>query len=772
LPDQNIGQAAMDFIAQHSRDVVARVSLQGVITHISPSIRHFGHQPQDLIGTSGLHLVHPDDHKQFLENSAAMLRGEIGAERREHRFLTGDGEWVWIEGNPYAVRDDAGDIQEFVNVFRDVTYRRGLEERARDQAELFEAAFDYAAIGKALVGLDGSFLRVNRAFCQIVGYPEPVMLNLDFQTITHPQDLAADLTELQRLTTGQIESYRMDKRYIRADQSIVWVHLNVSIVRRADGAPKHYVAQVEDLTDQRAAEHALAQSEQRYRLIAENTSDMIMMSDLTGATTYATPSVIRAGWSADELVGGSFAERTHPDDAKAVRRAFARLLKTGQPERVRWRGRHCTTGDWIWMESNPSLLRDPQTGAPTGFLDAVRDVSSQVAQEVALAEARTQAEAATAAKSQFLANMSHEIRTPLTAVLGFTRLLREVEGLPEAAQAYVGKIAGAGNGLLAIVNDILDFSKLEAGRFEVRARPVDLLTACRETLDLFTGQAEAKGLSLGFEAAPGLAHPVMLDGDRLRQMLINLLGNAVKFTEAGGVVLRLRPAPTAGEVMLEVADTGPGLDEAARAALFQRFTQIDGSMTRQHGGTGLGLAICRGIAEAMGGAVSVDSTPGAGSTFRIVLPAPVAELPAELAQDDAPPSIDGLRIFVVDDNAANRELARRILEAAGAEVEEADNAEAALERLALAPHDVVLMDLRMPGLDGRGALKRLREGFGPNRDIPVLAFTADADLHAGGDLAGFDGLVRKPIQPLEMYVAIARATAWTTDAAEETAHVA
>ncbi|HET6972072.1 MAG TPA: ATP-binding protein, partial [Phenylobacterium sp.] len=437
----------------------------------------------------------------------------------------------------------------------------------------------------------------------------------------------------------------------------------------------------------------------------------------------------------------------------------------------RWRGRHRETGAWIWMESNPSLLRDPQTGKPNGFLDAVRDVSEQVAQEAALAEARAQAEAAAAAKSQFLANMSHEIRTPLTAVLGFARLLKEMGGLPEAAEGYVGKITGAGNGLLAIVNDILDFSKLEAGRFEVRPRPTDPIQACRETLDLFSGQAQAKGLELSFDARPGLPQTAMLDGDRLRQMLINLVGNAVKFTAAGGVTLRVGPG-AAGEMAVEVIDTGPGLDAASQAALFQRFTQIDGSTTRSHGGTGLGLAICRGIAEAMGGAVSVESQPGQGSTFRVTLPAPAAELPAELSQDGAPPAIEGVRVFVVDDNAANRELSRRILEAAGAEVEDADSAEAGLERLALAPHDVVLMDLRMPGLDGHGALKRLRETPGPNQHIPVLAFTADADLAGEGDLAGFDDLVRKPIQPLAMYLAIGRALVWTPQAPEESAHVA
>lgn len=276
---------------------------------------------------------------------------------------------------------------------------------------------------------------------------------------------------------------------------------------------------------------------------------------------------------------------------------------------------------------------------------------------------------------------------------------------------------------------------------------------------LFSNQAAEKGLSLAFEARPGLPRTVMLDGDRLRQTLINLIGNAIKFTDAGRVDVTVSPED--GErVSVRVSDTGPGLDPEAQARLFQRFSQIDDSMTRRHGGTGLGLAICKGVAEAMGGTIGVESTPGEGATFHIVLPAPPAEAPQELAGDDAPLSIDGVRVFLVDDNATNRELARRILEAAGAEVQEAADGVEAVERLALLPVDVVLMDLRMPKLDGRGALAQLRATSGPNQMVPVLAFTADADLAGDGDLDGFDGLVRKPIQPLELYGAIAAATQW------------
>jgi len=636
-----------------------------------------------------------------------------------------------------------------------------LEVRAREQAELFEAAFKHAAIGMALVGLDGAFLRVNEAFCRIIGISDAVLLNLDFQSITHADDLDADLDLLEQLNRGEIDSYRLDKRYIHADGRLIWVHLSVAIVRRADGSPRHYVAQVQDKTEQRTAEAALRESEGMYRLIAENTSDMIVLSDVTGRIAFVSNSVRRCGWDPDDLLGGHFSEKMEPSDAKAVSKVFGRMLAGDPPQRVRWRGADAIGGDWAWMESSPSLIRDEDTGEPTGFLDVIRDVTMQVRQEEALAQARAEAEVATAVKTQFLANMSHEIRTPLTAVVGFTSLLKDDPSLSGPAAGYVSKISGAGNALLAIVNDLLDFSKLEAGRIEVRARPTNVTEVCRETLGVFAAGAEAKQLTLAFHADPDLPRAVMIDSERLRQMLVNLLGNAVKFTDRGEITLRVL-AGGPDEVVIEVADTGPGLDVDAQAELFQKFTQIDGSMTRRHGGTGLGLAICKGLTEAMGGTIGVRSTLGEGAVFRLTLPAPAADLPAGANDDcDEIAAIDGVRVFVVDDNPVNRELARKVLEVAGCEVSEAGCGLEALESLSLLPVDVVLMDLRMAGMDGHQTLARLRQGGGPNQDIPVMAFTADADIAGQGDLDAFSGVVRKPMAPMEMYAAIARAAVWT-----------
>jgi PAS domain S-box-containing protein len=307
------------------------------------------------------------------------------------------------------------------------------------QTDLFENAFQHAAIGMALVSLDGGFLKVNPAFCDLVGRPEAEMLATDFQAITHPDDLGADLKLLQRLLAGEIPNYRMDKRYIRADGGLVWVHLTVSLVRDRLGAPKHFIAQVQDLTARREAEAAVRESEARFRLMAEHTTDMIVVTEIGGATTFVTPSCYAiTGRRPEELIGARAVDFAHPDDIERLVASFRGLASSSKAQRVRWRGRHKTEDRWIWLESNPSLLDKDH------YLDVMRDVTDQVAQEEALAATSLAAEAAAQAKSEFLANMSHEIRTPLTAVIGFCGLLSARPGLDDEAAGYVARIASAG----------------------------------------------------------------------------------------------------------------------------------------------------------------------------------------------------------------------------------------------------------------------------------------------------------------------------------------
>jgi CheY-like chemotaxis protein/nitrogen-specific signal transduction histidine kinase len=384
----------------------------------------------------------------------------------------------------------------------------------------------------------------------------------------------------------------------------------------------------------------------------------------------------------------------------------------------------------------------------------IRDVTAQVAQEAALEAATAAAETAAAAKSEFLANMSHEIRTPLTAVLGFTGLLSAREDLSVEAQGQVERVASAGKALLSIVNDILDFSKLEAGQYEIHPRPVSPRQAAQDALRMFEVQAAARGLALEFMPEGVLPDAVAIDPERFRQILLNLIGNAVKFTDEGAVRLRIRHDPGEGKLHACVEDTGAGMSGEQQRALFQRFSQVDASSARRHGGTGLGLAICKGLAEAMGGEIGVRSEPGRGSAFYFSIAAPEAALDTGHAEP-APQalSLEGVRLLVVDDNRMNRELARAILENLGAEFTEAEDGLSALEIARESAFDAVLLDIRMPGLDGPAVLQRLRAAPGPNQHAPILAFSADAELERFEE-QGFDGVVRKPIEAMALVLTI------------------
>ena len=404
------------------------------------------------------------------------------------------------------------------------------------------------------------------------------------------------------------------------------------------------------------------------------------------------------------------------------------------------------------------------SGRTQGFYVLVSDVTAlKLAEErlqetnVHLEAARDRAEAANAVKTEFLANMSHEIRTPLTSILGFSSLLAGRPDLPETAQMMVSRVKGASTNLLSIVNDILDFSKLEAGQMTIDPKSIDVVATAEDALAMFGPQAEGKSLRLEFEATPDIPGRVRVDPDRFRQILVNLIGNGVKFTDEGTVRLRLGYDANDQTLRVRVEDTGAGMDEAQRARLFQRFSQVDASSTRQHGGTGLGLAICKALTHAMGGEIGVDSTPGQGSAFHFYIDAPAVSSLIHTKEGSASSaSLAGVRVLVADDNAANRDLARAVLQQFDAEVTEAVDGAEAVSLAVGAPFDVILIDLRMPVLDGRGALHRIRTEPGPNQDVPIFAFTADGVDTVSCGAGGFDGVIAKPIVAGNMLASILR----------------
>ena len=515
-----------------------------------------------------------------------------------------------------------------------------------------------------------------------------------------------------------------------------------------------------DLTNGAAPEPAMG-----WEAFAEAIADLVVRVSLSGVILYASQAARTFGYAPEELVGRIGSDLIHPEDLDAFRANTAALfsgVKLSAKVRREHRFRR-KDGTWVWLRGNPSLLPTGE-GRPVEILNIFRDVTREVttaqASRARLVAALAEAERAAAVKSEFLANMSHEIRTPLTAVIGFAGLLAERDDLDESARRYVGRIGGAGRALLAIVNDVLDFSKLEAGEMSFSPRPACAIAAAREVLEIFALPAADKGISLQFEAAAEVPEHVVIDADRLRQILINLVGNAVKFADHGGVTLRLGYDAGAGVLAAEVADTGPGIAADQRKKLFQQFSQVDGSTTRTKGGTGLGLAIAHGLAVAMGGRLTVKSRVGRGSTFRLELPAaPCAVTPVACAGDWSEDVFAGLRLLIVDDNDNNRELARAILEQFGVEVTEAASGYDALRVAQRLPFDVILMDMRMPGMDGRAALAAIRRTPGPNQAMPILAFSADniGDAPDMDDLSDFQGRVTKPIVPSAMLAAISNA---------------
>jgi signal transduction histidine kinase/CheY-like chemotaxis protein len=391
-----------------------------------------------------------------------------------------------------------------------------------------------------------------------------------------------------------------------------------------------------------------------------------------------------------------------------------------------------------------------------GYL--ARDVEQISAHASALVKAQEAAIAANRAKSSFLAMMSHELRTPMNGVLGMAHAL-SLTKLNLRQASHVDMIVRSGGGLMTILNDILDISKIEAGKMELEIIDFDLHELGQRVHHLWTETASAKGVGLVLDLDAATPRWVSGDPTRLRQVLTNLVSNALKFTREGEVRISIRPNPAVRDDVLQIAvsDTGAGMTEAQQGKLFQSFTQAAASTTREYGGTGLGLAICKQLIDLMGGHIGVTSAPGAGSTFTVLVRLPPADPVAEHTEEASSfEGLEGFRVLVADDNAINQAVAGAILEAVGAEVVMADDGLDALERLRGQAFDVVLMDVHMPRMGGVEALGAIRQGLAGHPDTPVIALTADA--MAGVDVGllarGFDAVAPKPINPTDLVLAI------------------
>ena len=761
-------------LADHSTDVILRFDRNNTLLYISPSCRRYGYEPEDLIGHSGLELTHPDDLPKLQSLIADLFSGAPvdPAANREQRVKTASGDWVWMEGSPQIVHDANGAPIEFISQLRDITVRKAAE------AALAASEARYRLVTEAsrdpVFEFDNTGVVVYAsAAVRLFGYDPQELVGRDSYDLIHPDDLPF-VRELKaaalRTSEGGSGDNLCEYRIKRADGGYVWVEGNPSFIFDDQGRLTGSTNSLRDIAVRKEAQAALAQSEARYRLLADTSTDIIIRYGVTGVIEFISPSVRQLGYEPHEVVGRNMADFAHPDDQAASLGRRNRLIEgvalpMAMEERRETRARRAD-GEWVWLEGKPSPIFD-DAGKIVGAVTVQRDVTARRAMEDELRRKRTEAEAAAVAKSEFLANMSHEIRTPLTGIIGFAGLLEEVGELPVAACTYVNRISTAGRALLSVVNDVLDFSKIEAGQIELDPQPFDPTAFVRETVELVEASVRGKGLKLNVEVRGAIPAAVSADSSRVRQVLLNLLGNAIKFTASGSVTVGVTYlAADGGCLRVAVADTGVGIPAERADRLFQRFSQVDGSISRQFGGTGLGLAICKSLVEMMDGAIGADSEEGRGSTFWFTIAAPVAQLTAAPeAAFEGEWSQAPARILLVDDVAVNRELVSAILGVFGHQITEAGGGADAVDAAMHHVFDLILMDLQMPGMDGLAATRAIRGGAGLNAGTPILALSANvmaAHLYASRE-AGMDGHIAKPINPEELLTKIAQ---WTTSVPE------
>jgi two-component system sensor histidine kinase/response regulator len=498
---------------------------------------------------------------------------------------------------------------------------------------------------------------------------------------------------------------------------------------------------------------ALARSSRRhYARLADNSSDAVIVVDAEGRMTRSSPHL--APLLGVSHISGSVDWTQHltPAQDETLAAMFEQAMAAPGEAFTTEAQVDPDTGETRWVSVRMvNLLDDPDI---EGIIVSLADISARKQVEVELEQARDAALDGSRAKSAFLATMSHEIRTPMNGVIGLTGLLLTTE-LDDRQRQYAEGVRGAGESLLSLINDILDFSKVEAGKLQLESLDFNLVQVVEEAAELVAESARTQGLELLAYCSPELPPNLRGDPSRIRQVLLNLSANAVKFTSEGEVVVRAQlEDATEGSVVVrfEVTDTGVGIPPADAERLFEPFSQADSSTTRKYGGTGLGLAICRQLVDAMGGAIGVEARPGGGSTFWFTLP---LELAHDASALPPPPSggLAGLRVLVVDDNQTNRLILTDQLGAWGMLPDAVEDGETALRRLAEArdgsldeepPYALVVLDLCMPGMDGLELARRITETPGPHPAMVVLTSGADVTAEEAARV-GISGRLTKPV---------------------------
>jgi PAS domain S-box-containing protein len=747
--------------------------------------------------TLGEEAFHPIDIFPFLEGFLSDAEyfwnnTENGHLRSEHWIETGpagtecaleavaiakQGKKLLLIGSAgYSLTEKQSVIQKGRELRLSYDRLKKLEFDLKESEERFRDLFENATDLIQSVSPDGHFLYVNRAWRETLGYQAADISELTVFDIIHPISLEHCKDYFQRVLKGE-DAEEMKATFVTKDGRKIYVEGNVNC-RFKNGKPVSTRAIFRNVTKRYETEKALKESEERLRTLINTAVDGIITIDHGAAIQSFNPSAERLfGYKAEEIVGKNV-KILIPEPYRRHHDSYIKnYLETGEAK-VIGIGREVVgrrkDGRTLPLYLSVSEMVVKGQRVFTGFL---RDISELKVAEEALKKAKEEAEAANLAKSDFLASMSHEIRTPMNAIIGMAELLWETLETDEQRE-YVQIFRKAGENLLDIINDILDLSKVEAGKIELDHVEFELSDVLDRTCKILGIRAHEKGIALSCRIMPDVPNALIGDPVRLRQILINLIGNSIKFTHHGQVQVEVGNADDTSEDMVtgeekrlrkggnarllfSIKDTGIGIPKNKITHIFDRFTQADSSTTREYGGTGLGLPISKRLAELMGGRLWVESEEESGSTFyftatlkeRIGKALPVVPL--------APDHIDGihpLNILLVDDAKDNRMLVQAYLKKTPHQVETAENGEIAVEKFRSGKFDFVFMDMQMPVMDGYTATRKIREWEREQQidERPIIALTAHAlkEYEQKSIEAGCTAHLSKPIKKMDLLAAI------------------